>query len=215
MILWAAAAVESTPTWLAVVGAVGVGTVLSSAITAGSLMLQNRWNAEREDKRRADDALERQRDRDHQIEELRVAAELNRRHEVEAHYRQERHAAHADALGGLLNALEKLRSNIHLSQRLFEVGDLVEIMSSESPLDQDDLRILESRLLALRLMGSQNAAELLETAIRYLKTFESALAHEKGEWSNGSVDRLLGFWRDGRSAAESYEHGARSDIGLT
>lgn len=183
--------------------------MLSSAITAGSLILQNQRNAKREDRRRADDAMERQRDRDHQIQQLPVAAELTQKHHVESHYRQQRHAAHADALGAVLDALEKLRGDIHLTQRFFSAGDLVEIMSSESPLNPDDLGTLESHRLALRLIGSQDAAELLGTAIRYIRDFESALAREKGNWSDDSVDRLLGYWRDAKASVESYERGGK------
>lgn len=59
-----ATALGSGPTWVALLGAVGLGSVRSAAITAASLIYQNKQNNEREVTRRQDEAAEREKDRE-------------------------------------------------------------------------------------------------------------------------------------------------------
>lgn len=76
---------DTGPTWLAVVGAIGLGSVISALITAGSLIYQNKRNAERDAQRRAEDATERRREREHAAKEAEKEREHARQMLVDTH----------------------------------------------------------------------------------------------------------------------------------
>jgi hypothetical protein len=79
------AAANSGPSWVTVLSAVGLGTVLSSLVTASSLIYQNRKTSERDDRRRVDETERQKQERAHNAAQATLEREHQRQMLVDSH----------------------------------------------------------------------------------------------------------------------------------
>lgn len=127
--------------------------LVTSVVTGGALLLQNWRNGVREDKRRADYASERQKDRDH----ARDMAELVARRQLDERWRDDRREAYAAMISNA-EACISLTDRIHEEHvRELEFGipatdatDLVERLQTET-------QKLPRHLSLVVLLGSQES----------------------------------------------------------
>lgn len=213
MLLLAAKPDPTDPTWLAVFGAIGVGAIVNALITALSLIYQNKRNGEREDRRRAEDATERQRDREAEAN----ARAVERRQVLDDHWRDERRSAHVELLAALFEGHAFL---------IRSAADAIE----PPPTDDDDpyslggVTMLQrpykdrlSRLVSNVMMICSD--ESVEAAVRAnsLLHQQNGHLHQLSGFEITEVDKSIFFSASAKTAKaiRAYRRTVRRDLGVT
>lgn len=168
-----------------------------------------------ESKRRAQDATQRELDR--QVEAHHRAEA--RRHALDDHWRAARLNAHRAMLGSLQNCARRMRGMLRIAKnmshsgehRLSDLGELIGTGLDE--LELDELKAVDRAILDVRMYGSEAARTQAGLARDELRRLHHALgASEQSMWDSHAEQELASMAAV-ESIILSYEDAMRLDLG--